>query len=772
MGIKNKVFQTWLISYVFILVIPIIIGSFVYVKSIKIINEEVSKAHYLSLNQLKNVIDGNFEELSRLSIIIGQNQDLKILMYSGNLSSSKNIYTLTRIQQDLAKLKVSNSFVDEIYIYLNDNDYAFTSTYKYDDEEIKDLCMEKLLLSYEELTEIARTKQFNSCILRRKDIGNGKLKRVLVFVQSLYFNDYKLPVGAVFITVDGDKLMQLLKNLKWVTNSNVLLVNEINEFIDTDNLTEIPDYVRFEVLKKSRSTFHGNFLNNEVAITHVSSGVVNLEYVSVMPIAVFLHKVQYIKRIIYVYVFICLLFGTFIAYNLTRMNYRPVRNLIQMYIDFLGKDAGSSKNEFKFMEDSLRRLLEENRSFMSRLKQQRESMRNYFFVKLFKGNIKSLNSVKDSADLYDIKFSGDNFLVVAFNIEQLSDDYKGESTEEEVNLIYFIIKNIFEELINEKYVSYAVEINGRIACLINFNVNEENKDDVDIVLKDIIQIVDKGNNFIENKFNIVLCVAVSNIHYGLHGISKAYSEVLEVLEYKSLVGDKNRIICYNDISSEAGIYENTSNFEKIRQFINCIEVKDYKNAARVLDNIIENDIKSSKSLQMIKCSMSGLTFFMLNAIGEMMTDADMEFLEKLNSANRLLNAKTVTELLSQVKYIFDSVVDYSTNKDKNDMPRWIRDVEDFIKMHYHDPNLSIASIAEKFNLSVSYLSRTYKKYKGIGLLDYIQRIRLNKAKEMLNDKQMSLTAIAKKVGLLDDKALRRLFLKYEGTTPGRIRDND
>jgi YesN/AraC family two-component response regulator len=68
---------------------------------------------------------------------------------------------------------------------------------------------------------------------------------------------------------------------------------------------------------------------------------------------------------------------------------------------------------------------------------------------------------------------------------------------------------------------------------------------------------------------------------------------------------------------------------------------------------------------------------------------------------------------------------------------------------------------------MSYLSRSYKKFRGINLLDYIHKIRIEKAKLIINS--TNLKDVAQQVGYYESKALIRVFKKYEGVTPGRFK---
>ena len=59
---------------------------------------------------------------------------------------------------------------------------------------------------------------------------------------------------------------------------------------------------------------------------------------------------------------------------------------------------------------------------------------------------------------------------------------------------------------------------------------------------------------------------------------------------------------------------------------------------------------------------------------------------------------------------------------------------------------------------------------GFGLLEYINRCRVNRAKELLqNEPSLSIATIAKQVGFDYPNSFIRIFKKFEGMTPGEFR---
>ncbi|NTV88979.1 MAG: helix-turn-helix transcriptional regulator [Clostridiales bacterium] len=93
----------------------------------------------------------------------------------------------------------------------------------------------------------------------------------------------------------------------------------------------------------------------------------------------------------------------------------------------------------------------------------------------------------------------------------------------------------------------------------------------------------------------------------------------------------------------------------------------------------------------------------------------------------------------------------------------------FANRNYSNPNININYVADYLDINPLYLSRLFKKHKGIGLLDYIHIMRLNEAKRLMNQGE-SAKSTASTVGYCSYLTMARAFKKYEGTTPGRFRD--
>jgi two-component system response regulator YesN len=98
----------------------------------------------------------------------------------------------------------------------------------------------------------------------------------------------------------------------------------------------------------------------------------------------------------------------------------------------------------------------------------------------------------------------------------------------------------------------------------------------------------------------------------------------------------------------------------------------------------------------------------------------------------------------------------------------IRDIADHIERHYHE-ELTLQNISDRFYLSREYISRRFKQEFGENISDYIARVRIEKAKQLLLNPNLRVAQIAEIIGYQDEKYFSKVFKKMVGQSPNEYR---
>lgn len=94
---------------------------------------------------------------------------------------------------------------------------------------------------------------------------------------------------------------------------------------------------------------------------------------------------------------------------------------------------------------------------------------------------------------------------------------------------------------------------------------------------------------------------------------------------------------------------------------------------------------------------------------------------------------------------------------------------DYLKTHYAE-NITLGSASRYVNMSESYLSSIFKKETGMSFVEYLTRLRMEKAAELLKTTDMPSYLVAEKVGYDNINYFGRSFKKVMGVSPSHYRN--
>ena len=149
------------------------------------------------------------------------------------------------------------------------------------------------------------------------------------------------------------------------------------------------------------------------------------------------------------------------------------------------------------------------------------------------------------------------------------------------------------------------------------------------------------------------------------------------------------------------------------------------------------------------------------------------FLKIYNCANseqfNFLIMSCIYELIAHMLslYVFDNESDVRRKRHKPIFQN-VNLIMDYIMKHFAE-NITLSDIANKINLSESRISHIFKEITGITVLEYIENIRLNTAKKLLSETDLSITKIALSCGYCDNSYFSLRFRMKNDISPKAYR---
>lgn len=126
------------------------------------------------------------------------------------------------------------------------------------------------------------------------------------------------------------------------------------------------------------------------------------------------------------------------------------------------------------------------------------------------------------------------------------------------------------------------------------------------------------------------------------------------------------------------------------------------------------------------------------------------------------------EMIERLIDMYTAAIESSVRQRKYKNKLNLDDIKTYIDLNYAD-SVTVEKIAQVFFVSNVYLSRAFKSEFGLTVIDYMQQIRMERAKEWLLESQIPIKNVAEMCGYEDVAYFYRVFKKHFGIAPGEMR---
>ncbi|ADZ83764.1 response regulator [Cellulosilyticum lentocellum] len=379
---------------------------------------------------------------------------------------------------------------------------------------------------------------------------------------------------------------------------------------------------------------------------------------------------------------------------------------------------------------------------------------------IFQININE-EEIKEGFELYGIEIN--EFVMIMIEID--GDSKKKEPYQRQ--LYQFGIVNTVEEMFAEEFKVEKIVLNNKqIAFIIGTH------ETVELLEEDVYKKVHSIQQLVESCFDFTVSIAISTKGKDVDELHDKMMECKNALAYRFYMGNSS-IILYRDLS---GFYKGQDNlaFDGIDKVLcNTIKTGNEEDVVHILGQINDKVIQTNLDPEYIKTFYWNLIYEinMIRISIKNLEVQDKDLSHDISSLYKLIdNATQVKELQDLLEDVAMSVVHRINRYNKKNINQILQKAMDYICENY-TMSITLNELAEHTYVSTYYLSRMFKKELGKNFVEYLNEVRIDKAKELLKDNKYKTYEVAELVGIQDPHYFSKIFKKYVNMTPTEYKDS-
>jgi len=741
-------------SYLAIVCVSLITSLTAYFLSVRVIESEIAKAHHGSLQQVQALADGMLDDLKAVYIQVGFDAGIQFLMSLEGPLTPERLLEATRTVSVLKRCKVGSPIVKEIYLHMERSRLVLTTEGRYS----MDTFLESVFPYGRE-----RFAEWTGGTMEGISLFPADARtNAAVYVVPLPIGNATGYLGRLIVVLDQERILKTLDDLRWMEESRMLILDGAGRVL-SHNGAGLPPSITYGSLDQDTAIDR----RADLVVSRVPSRVCDWKYVSLIPAGVFYRKARDVKNAIVLCLLACLAAGIGISFFFSKKYADPVEKLLRFIQDDMKKVKAEGDDEWHFIQGILDDALRQRTEFQESRSRQAVQLRDGFLEAVAGGRLDD-GAIEEMKGLHGVPLDPSAlYMALSVSVEDAgpitSHEESVDRIEEGLDAAAQILLRTLGELIQGRYGLIAFRSGGGQLCLLK--AAGEGRENVE---QDVRHAVSKAVAMMKNRLKMAYSVSVSGPHEGYAGIRAACREAGEGMEYIALLG-RERVVFFRDMKTDHGSPFGISFQRDLELFSQSVSARDTGNAGHVLSRIFKQWIEDcTPSANLIRHRMNGVIGAFIAAMEGLALSYGGDFPQTAPMVDELLQCRNQAELERRIRRMLVELERFARER-ADRSPELPQRVVRFIQESYGNSGVNVSAIAEAFSVGIPSLSRLFKKQMGIGPLEYLQLVRIGKAKKLLEAGDESLKTIGAKVGFDNEQSFIRVFKKYEGITPGLYR---
>lgn len=421
----------------------------------------------------------------------------------------------------------------------------------------------------------------------------------------------------------------------------------------------------------------------------------------------------------------------------------------------------------------IRELLDKVRAEMDQEKQRREDLtrlhsqlhqslpllKERFLERLVAIGL-SRPEIEERFAYFGIPAASPPYLALAADIDDFGDRETHFSDAHDAEFLRFAAFNIFEETVQhrEDVLLFRTREERMVAVLYGH-------EDESALSEQAFGIAEEVRHLVNRFLGFTLTIGIGRPCASAEQLPQSYRGALSALDYRFLMG-KNRVLGIADLEGEPVAARSPD--EGSRRLAAAVRTGSAAEACAHIEDSVRELKRSRLPIEACFLHMQKLVLTLMDVMQELGIRSGSEALPLW--LTDVYKFKTLDEIERWLKEIVSAI----TNAAASSRSRFIREqvgkATAYIEANYSSDRLTLQEICRHVLMSTSHFSQMFKQHTGETFIEYLTRVRMDKAKTLLRTTPLKFYEIAGQVGYADPNYFSLLFKKHAGLSPRDFRD--
>lgn len=768
---NHSVFYKLIISYaVLVFILTLVLGSISYLYFSSNFNKEVEKVHQKMLEQVSNAINSEIIALvsntyMNISTAFTDATHFLFLFDDPVKGNHLKIYNTYKYLQEI----VTNApdVIKAVHVYYKDHNLLISSSLgiKYLNEESREPYK-----NMDWLKLLSQSTQHTLWIESRGVATNIEADK-LTHGSNIFTYAKSYPIisngmnakGLIAIDVKESAFSDIVQRIMTEEYSDTFIVNNKGEIISHHQKEKLYTMISSEKYMRRMLISTKDYDSTIAKRNNIPSIIsfsklphLNWKIINVTPLTRFYQQTTIIKRVLIIICFLVIIIGLIIATLFTSNIYNPLEDIMNRVKVLLGSSNSNEpnkENEYAFINHVISDLSTKVNKLENTLQNNKPILKYNLLMELLHQQVLREEELSERLKLIGTTMNYPFYFTL---IIELNQKVLHNLTIENSHFVVYDLINKCESFSNDELLCSGIQLpDFQIGIIIG--TNKKNMNSISKLASELI-------SYAYANYTISTTIAIGNPVQSLLKVHESFKQAKILLKYKYFL-PKIPLLSGEQILARENSNE-TMPESLLEEFEEGLRLRNLAKLRESLDLLIKLSKEGPYSAAHCHQKILNITNIFSNYIRDMRYTPSQY--QKQNLNNIFYEIENIEEFKNWILNFAEEVLNFLRNQKDNKNAEVVELVKKYIYDHV-DNELSLDSVAEHISISPKYLSKIFKDETGINFTSFVTDVRIEKAKELLINTDMTIQQIGYVVGYNTPAYFIRQFKAKYGYTPNEYR---